>query len=881
MRVSLILFASLLISYTSIAQFPGGGRPSGAGAGQQLTGTLYGKIVDGISQKPIPYASVQLLGSKFDTATKKMMNDVVVGGMLTESNGDFRLEKVPVFGSLKLKVSVVGFKPHEQAVSFDIKKTETGAPDMSSIANALDKDLGNITITIAEKMLENVIITAEKPGLQLGIDRKVFNVDKNIVSAGGTAVDIMRNVPSLNVDIDGNVSLRNNSPQIFVDGRPTTMELDQIPADAIESVEIITNPSAKFDASGGTAGILNIILKKNRKVGYNGSLRANLDSRGRIGLGGDINIRQNKINAFASVNFNQRKSISTGVTERLYTNTNSSYSQIQNDISNFDGDFKFIRTGLDYFMTNRSTLSASFNIASGKFEPFSSNEVFTKVLSPTTYDSLTKRVTNSSREFDNLGGSISFKHNFPKAGRELTADINYRGRTGPNNNLLTTQIFNPDLITIDRTLIQRQIGDGKSNNVTIQTDFINPLSENSKMEMGFRAEFNDNTSTNGYYDVDPSTGQIIPTPTSYNDYKSNDRVLAAYATYSNRIKDFGYQLGLRAESSNYQGDLRTTNEKFNIDYPISLFPSVFLNQKLGGNQEIQLNYSRRINRPNFWQLIPFIDSSDILNPSVGNPGLLPEFTNSLELSYQKTFKNKDNFLASIYYKNTNALISRFQEPRIIPGTSKELLISTYINANSSYVTGLELTMRNNLAKWWELTSNVNLFTSKIDIDDASITSQDQFVSWFAKINNSFKVSKKLSFQLSGSYQSKTVLPPGGSGNSGGGRGGGGFGGFGQTSSAQGYVKPVYYVDAAVRYSFMKEDRASLSLNINDIFRSRVSDVHSEAPGFIQDAIRRRDAQVLRLNFSWRFGKFDASLFKRKSNKQGDPNGGLDMGGMGQ
>lgn len=879
MRVSLILLVSLLTSYISIAQNPGGGRPSGANGGQQMTGTMYGKIVDGISQKPIGYASVQLLGSKFDSVTKKMIPNVVIGGMLTETNGDFRLEKVPAFGTLKLKVTVVGFKPYEQAVSFDIKKTESGAPDMSSIASALDKDLGNITITIQEKMLENVIITAEKPGLQLGIDRKVFNVDKNIVSAGGTAVDIMRNVPSLNVDIDGNVSLRNNSPQIFVDGRPTTMELDQIPAEAIESVEIITNPSAKFDASGGTAGILNIILKKNRKVGYNGSVRASIDSRARIGFGGDINLRQNKINAFASVNYNQRKSQSTGVTERLSTITNPNYSQLQNDISNFDGNFKFIRTGLDYFVTNRTTLSASFNIASGKFEPFSSNEVYTKILSATPYDSLTKRISNASREFNNKGGSISFKHNFPKAGREITADVNYRGRTGPNDNLLTTQFFNPDLTTVKNTLTQRQIGDGKSNNFTIQSDFVNPLSDNSKMEMGIRAEFNDNTSTNGYYNVDPNTGQIIPTPTSYNDYKSNDRVLAAYATFTNKIKDFGYQLGLRAESSNYQGDLRTTSEKFNIDYPISLFPSVFLNQKLTGNQEIQLNYSRRINRPNFWQLIPFIDSSDILNPSVGNPALLPEFTNSLELSYQKNFKNKDNFLASIYYKNTNALITRFQELRTIPGTSKEQLISTYINANSSYVTGLELTMKNNLAKWWELTSNINLFTSKITIDDPNIPKQDQFASWFAKINNNFKVSKKLSFQLSGNYQSKTILPPGGSG--GGRGGGGGYGGFGQTSSAQGYVRPAYYVDAAVRYTFMKEDRASLSLNINDIFRSRVSDVHSEAPGFIQDAERRRDAQILRLNFSWRFGKFDASLFKRKSNKQGDPNGGLDMGGMGQ
>jgi outer membrane receptor protein involved in Fe transport len=873
MRKFSVLFASIVISYVSIAQPTGGGRPGGGG--QQMTGTMYGKIVDGINSKPIGYASVQLLQNKLDSATKKR-KDVVIGGMLTESNGDFRLENVPVFGQLKLKISIVGFKPYEQAVSFDIKRPEGGgAPDMTAIMNALDKDLGNIKIDIEEKMLANVTVTAEKPGLQLGIDRKVFSVDKNIVSAGGTAVDIMRNVPSLNVDIDGNVSLRNNSPQIFVDGRPTTMELDQIPADAIESVEIITNPSAKFDASGGTAGILNIILKKNRKVGYNGSVRTNLDSRGRIGLGGDINVRQNKINAFASVNYNQRKSKSTGTTERYSLIDNPNTILYQDDRSNFDGSFNFIRTGLDYFINNRTTLSGSLNMGNGRFKPETISELITDTLQSPIVSSLIKRYSNTDREFNNLGGSISFKHNFVKAGREITGDVNYRGRTGPNDNLVRTDTYNPDFTTIKNSFLQRQIGDGNSKNFTLQSDYTDQLSDNSKMELGVRAEFNSNTSTNAFYTVDPNTGQLTLQTASQVDYESNDRVLAGYATFTNKIKNFGYQLGLRAESSNYQGKLTKTNENFNIDYAVSLFPSVFLSQKMKNDQELQLNYSRRINRPNFWQLTPFTDSSDFLNLSKGNPGLNPEFTNSLELSYQKIFKNKDNFLTSIYYKNTNNLITRFQEVQTEPISGKDLIINTYINANSSYVTGLEMTMKNSITKWWELTTNFNLFTSKIDIDDPSIPKQDQFASWFTKINNSFKVSKKLSFQLSGSYQSKTILPPGGSGGGGGGRGGGMWG---QSSSAQGYVRPVYYVDAAVRYTFMKENRGTLSLNMNDVFRTRVSDVHSESPFFIQDVFRRRDPQVLRLNFSWRFGKFDASLFKRKNNKQqGDPSGGMDMG----
>lgn len=873
MRKFLFLLVSFTISYNIYTQPPAGGNRQGNG--RQLTGTMYGKLIEAKSSKPIEYASVQLIQNKYDSATKKI-SDVVVSGMLSQSNGDFRLENVPAFGSLKLVVSVIGFKPYEQTVSFDLKKPgESGNDEMGGMMGALEKDLGNIAIDIEDKVLSNVTITAEKPALQLAIDRKIFNVDKNITSVGGTAVDVMRNVPSLNVDIDGNVSLRNNSPQIFVDGRPTTMELDQIPADAIESVEVITNPSAKFDASGGTAGILNIVLKKNRKVGYNGSLRANIDSRARIGLGADLNVRQDKINAFASVNYNQRRSIGTGTTDRLFLGLTPNQFSQQYDRSEFDGSFLFGRAGLDYFMSNRSTLSGNISFGGGNFNPEMQTDVLTTIYAAIPYDSLVRRMTNMKREFNNVGGSVNFKHNFPKAGRELTADVNYRKRTGPNENFLTTTFYEPDLTTIKDIQKSRQFGDGESQRIVLQSDFVNPITDNSKLEMGIRAAFESNTSTNAFYSVDPVTGQETLQPETVVDYTSTERVLAAYSTYSSRINNFGYQLGLRVESSRYVGELPLTSEKFDIDFPISLFPSIFLNQKLKNDQELQLNYSRRINRPNFWQLSPFIDSSDNLNPRTGNPGLKPEFTNSLELSYQKIFKNRDNLLMSVYYKNTTDLITSFQELRTQTGSGKELIMNTFINANSSYVTGFELILKNKLADWWELTSNFNLFTSKIDIDDPSIPKIDQFASWFTKINNNFKVSKKLSIQLSGSYQSKTVLPPGGSGGGGGGRHWGG-----PSTSAQGYVKPVYYVDIAARYTFMKENRASISINMNDIFRTRVSDIHTESAVFIQDAFRRRDPQVVRINFSWRFGKFDTSLFKRKNNRNND-NGGMDDMNIGQ
>ncbi|HEX5654426.1 MAG TPA: TonB-dependent receptor family protein, partial [Chitinophagaceae bacterium] len=858
----------VLLAFMTIAQPPAGAGNRGNG-GQMPTGRFYGKVVDSKTGKPIEYASVQLLQNKMDTVTKKR-KETVVAGMLTKANGDFSLENVGVFGPSKLRITVIGFKEFEQTVSFDIKP----GGDMSSIINALDKDLGNIKVELDEKVLDNVTVSAARPGLQLGIDRKVFNVDKNIVSAGGTAVDVMRNVPSLNVDIDGNVTMRNNAPQLFVDGRPTNLSLEQIPADAIQSVELITNPSAKFDASGGTSGILNIVLKKEKKVGYNGSLRANLDSRARVGVGGDINLRQQKFNFFANGMYNQRKSISTGTTERENYYTTPDVNILQKDRSTQVGSFGFGRAGIDFFATNRTTFSLAANFVRGQFKPFNTSDIYYDSLYPAIISAYDRRASNTKGDFRNLGSTFSFKHNFPKPGRELTADVTFNRSRNSNASFIQTETFDVPQYDLQKVYRQQQQIRGNNQNFVIQTDFVNPLAEKTKMEMGLRAQLRKTDSRNAFYVEE--NGEYIIQPGSVSEYESNDQVYAAYATFSSQIKNFGYQLGLRAESSDYEGKLLTTGELFKIDFPISFFPSIFLSQKLSETQSLQLNYSRRINRPNFWQLTPFTDSSDRLNPSKGNPGLKPEFTNSFELSYEKTFKNKGNFLASLYYKHTTDLIIRYQTSESNNGD--DVILNSYINANSSIVTGVELTSRNNLTKWWEFTPNLNLYTSDVKIKIPGEPDQPRLTSYFVKINNTFKLPKNFTIQLSGDYQSKTVLPPGGSGG-GGGRGGGHFFG-GAASSSQGYVRPNYGVDIALRYEFLKNRTASVSLNMNDVFRTRRSDIHSESTFFMQDAFRRRDPQVLRLNFNWRFGKFDASLFKRK-NMRNQGESGMDGMNMGQ
>jgi len=876
------LFVLIACIKTVNAQFPGaqggGGRPGGGGQ-QMNIGHFYGRIIDKATNKGLDAASVQLIGNKFDTAQKKRV-EAVIGGMLTGRNGDFSLENLPIFGQYKLVITAIGYKKIEQKLSFDIKMGP--GVDRSQMLNAVDKDLGNIKMEQDATMLEGVTVTGAKPMIQMGVDRKIFNVEKSITSAGGSAVDVMRNVPSINVDIDGNVTLRNSAPQIFVDGRPTTLTLDQIPADAIQSIEIITNPSAKYDASGGQSGILNIVLKKNRKAGYNGSIRAGIDSRGKFNGGGDINVRQGKVNFFANGMYNQRKSKSWGETDRIAEIKSKEFITTQYNNSVFNGAFAFGRFGLDYFIDNRNTITISQSIVNGdfKFDNRTHSVIDTSTGFLTSY-----RNTAGTANFRNYGSQLSFKHTFAHAGEEWTADVNYNQSKNTNNSDIPSGSFydlemqNP----IPHTESMQTIDGGGTNKfVVAQTDFVNPITENVKVEAGARAQIRNFTSYQTYYNNDTLNSALS------NNYKYTDHVYAAYVTFSQKLKDsFNYQVGLRAESSGYDGD-QPGKGHFTNDFPISLFPSLFLSKQFNGKQDLQLNYTRRINRPSFFQLMPNTDYSDPLNLQTGNPNLKPEFTHSLELSYQKTYGKKSNtFLATVFGKYTTNLIARYQNWQKLGQSTDSAFVATYVNASSAYASGLELIFRNYITKWWDVMLSGNVYYSKINGSNVIANLENERTSWSAKMNHNFKFNKGWSVQINGDYQGKSALPVSTSNSAtggGGGMGGGGRGGFGggQPSTTQGYINANYGVDMGLRKDFqIKKNTLTVSANWSDIFRTRKYFVHSEAPGFIQDDWRRRDPQMVRVNLSYRFGKFDVSLFKRKNLKgeqEGMQNG---MQGMGQ
>ncbi len=861
-KLLMILICTMTLSKT-FSQMPGGGNRGGMGGQNMNMGHFYGKVIDSTSGKPLEAVSVQLIQNKFDSVTKKR-KDVVVAGMLTTKKGEFSLENLSIMATYKLKITAIGFKAIERKVNFEMNMGGARNGDFSSMLSGVDKDLGNIKLEADAKQLENVTLSASKATLEMKIDRKVFNVEKNLNSVGGTAVDVMKNVPSVNVDIDGNVSLRNAAPQIFVDGRPTTMTLDQIPADAIASVEIITNPSAKYDASGGGAGILNIILKKNRKAGYNGNLRAGIDMRGRPNLGGDINLKQGKVNFFGAGQFGMRKSISTVKTDRtdIEADTTSYLKQRNKPINT--GFFAFGRMGMDYFIDNRNTLSIGGNIVRGQFKTNDVINTYRDTVRPSgTISDRGERSSKNTGNFRNYGATMSFKHNFAKANKEWTADLNYNYSKNDNIGDYNTQYFYPTNTPKTPLVVERSKGGGTTQFFTAQTDYTDPITSKMKIETGLRAAFRYFTSFNDNY-VQGAPGQYILISRLSNNYKFNDALYAGYFTFSHQLKKLSYQLGLRVESSSYTGNLITKNQKFKTDYPLSLFPSAFATYKLDDKQDMQLNYSRKINRPNFFQLIPFIDYSDSLNLSVGNPGLTPEFTNLLELSYSNQYKAGNSLLATVYFRNTDNLITRYQYRTNNPDTTKNgtVIMNTYANANRSYTVGFELTGKNKPAKWWDLTTNINLFNSTIKAGNLSGTVNSSLFSWFVKINNSFKLPKNFSIQLSGDYTAKTLVAPGGGGN----RGMGMMFGGGSQPSSQGYIKPIFGADFSIRKDFLKNNAASLTLQFSDIFRTRLYATHSEASSFIQDNERRRDPQFVRLNFNWRFGKIDVSLFKRKNLK---------------
>ena len=820
-RLFFLLFISLSILTKLFAQPPQGPmRSFPPGFKMPAIGRVYGKIVDSKS-KPIEYATVTLLAQNKDS---------VITGALTKSNGEFLLEKIP-FGRFRVRVQFVSFKTVFKQVAISQNNIET--------------DIGNIVLLMDEKELNAATVTATKPTVIMGVDRRIYNVDQDISAKGGTAIDVMKNIPGLTVDVDGNVSLRNNSPTIFIDGRPSTMTLEQLPSDQIDRVEVITNPSAKYDASA-TGGIVNVVLKKNTKPGYNGIIGLNtgtnkFDGINKNGIMANLNIKQGKTNFFITYNLNYSNATTIGSTMRTNLFGGSPTGQYnQNNTTDASRTFQFGRIGFDYAVTNRNTLTVSENLMSGAFtildnQNFSQTNASNKL----QYDG--NRINNQKNNFNNYTSQILWKHTYPKQGKEWSADVDYNYGSLGSNSLYNTTTFdslrNPYPINPQ---FQNNISKGINHQYTFQFDFTNPISDTEKIEFGVKSNYKISETGLDVEMKNNTTGENIKDTFLSTDYMIYDLTNAAYINYTNMFAGIGYQTGLRFEQTHFTGSLTNKNQSFEYIYPNgtndlakALFPSLYLSKKFNPSNEFQLNFSRKINRPGWMQIMPFIMFSDKNNYQIGNPTLAPEFNNLMESNYNHIF-GIGNWLSSGYL--------RYQENPITPyayrsTTDSNLLVSSFMNGTNAVSYGWENTLKFSIIKRkLDLSFNANIFYTTIKAQSGTNSIENSGTSWFGKAMASYKLPKNYSVQINGSYEAPKII-------------------------AQGKTNEVYSVD----FSINKEIYKILVFNftINDIFDTRRFGSIYNTDYFTQELIRRRDTRFFKIGFTFRFGEIDASIFKRK------------------
>ncbi|MBA3665483.1 MAG: outer membrane beta-barrel protein [Bacteroidetes bacterium] len=835
----LFILIFFLFSIIAQSQNPGGkgGNSDMMKAMKDLKGRVYGKIIDAKTKKPVEFASVVVYWYNKDS---------LISGALAKENGDFNIDDLPPMGGFRLRVTQIGYKPYETKIYIQ-------AP------NKLEQDLGNIPFSVDEKLLNEVEVTAEKNALVMSIDKRTYNVDKDISVKGGTAADVMKNVPGVTVDADGNAQLRNQSPMIYVDGRPTNLTLQQIPADQIDRVEIITNPSVKFDAST-TGGILNIILKKNLKPGYNGMLMTYVGTGDRYGGMANINVKEGKWNLSLMYSYNQAINKTKGYTRRKQLDSLGGASGYFNQDNNtvMTNAFNFGKIGIDYAINNRNTLSLNGMLMGGKFNTLDKQNFH--VLDKNNIERFYgDRVNQQMAGFQNYNTQLLYKKTFPKAGKELTADFNYNYTTSHNGYLFSTENhIPPDTIYLPQTY-QKNDGIGNANQYIFQMDYVNPISETSKFEAGIKAFYKQSTSVNNTFNA-VSGDDYKHDSIMSNHYIIDDQINAAYVNYNDKL--FGgimYQAGLRFEQSYYKGNITDKKTTFSYNYPSSgedlmksLFPGIYFSKKLKNNQELQLNFSRKINRPNFFQLMPVVMFADKQNYRIGNPQLKPEFKNIAELNYNKTF-TKGSYLGSGYFRYEEQPITDVAYPSV---GDPAVLVNTTVNGKNSIRYGIENTFKYTLFKNFDMTLNANAFY--IYIRGTVIQSEPEVkaegYAYNAKAVFSYKLPKSVTLQVNGNYESPRIL-------------------------LLGYSNPIYSMDVSLNK--MIGFKWIFNLTLSDAFNSRRMGAHYQTPYYIQDLSRRRESRYVRFTVTYIFGKMDASIFKkgkqlRGTDQQGNQDG-LDFG----
>jgi outer membrane receptor protein involved in Fe transport len=811
------IFILLAISITAIsfqlkAQSPGSGK-------------LTGRIIDAQTNETIPFASAVIMNreTKANVATGQ-----------TDINGNLQINGIPD-GIFTIKISYVGYQTlYRDSVSVNKSKQLLA--------------LGTVKMKAAKgTVLNEVQVTAKKAPIQLGIDKKVFAVDQSLVSQGGSASDLLTNVPSVQVDVDGNVSLRGSTGvRVLIDGKPSLIGggdvsaiLASIPASSIETVEVITNPSSKYDAEGNS-GIINIVLKRNSRLGFNGNVALTAGNRDNYNGNASLSFQNKNINIYGNYGYRYGKRIGGGFNNITYLNRADSLgSAEQLTTSNQLEKSHNVKAGIDYYLTKKDILSfsAAYNKRDQEKRDLLDVNTYSKIDRAPIL--LSDRINTTDGNGNSYDLNFDYSHKF-KPSQELTFNFGYSH--GNNDNF---QQYNTTVNSLNGLPVTQPEGiltndnDGRNKNYNIQADYNMPLGKLGKLESGYRSQIRYSDNNTIAQTLNAATGGFENDYQLSNLFNSKEQVHALYTNYSNQIKNFGYQIGLRGEvarlntnSGGYDLNGNVSNAAGRIAYD-RLYPSIFLTQKFKGEQQLQLSYTRRVNRPRPWDTNPFIDYSDPLSWRQGNPNLLPEDVHSYELGYSK-FWSKLTLIGSIYSRHTNDLIQRV---RSAPDSAGVIILRP-LNLTQSTNSGVELIAKVDAVKAWSFTANINGYHSNIKaVPDYNIRGVSGY-SWNANLTNNFTLPGNITLQIRGDYNSTEV-------------------------QAQGKRKAMYGVDGGAKYNFPNK-KASLSFNMRDIFNTRRFGAIIQDSNTITDFQRYQKGQMGNLTFSYRFGQ---TTFQKKQKKQ--------------
>ena len=808
MKRFIIFFLLCLCAYTGWAQ-----------------GIVKGKILDRQKSEPLGFVNIKVT---------EQGSDKFAGGGITDAGGNFNVTGLKD-GKYTLTLTFMGYK--DVTRQFEITPTK--------------RDVQFKLLYMAEdaKQLNEVTVTGQRATMKLEVDRKSFDVGQLISNAGQSASDVLDNVPSIEVDNDGNVSLRGNSSvEVWINGKASGLTSDnraqilqQLPAESIDRVEVIDNPSAKFSAEG-SAGIINIVLKKDRKAGYYGSVQAGGDTRGGANTSFNVNYNSRLIDSY--INLGYRHRANTGHMESQQTS--DTYNQTYDSDSKQRGNNFFTRAGVTLHATTKDDFSLSGMLMHGggnshSYTPY----IYTAVANGLNNYQL-DRLNRSRTGMDMRYGEFNYRHSFnDKHFIDFTADLSSWKMNGDNWYQDSTVVVGIDDVTYSYQYRPQYINNHRKE---LKLEYENQVTKNFKIEAGYNGNFSrENTPQESYMDNTSFDGtNASEDKLFFNRFIYKQDLHAFYTTLSYKFGALSLMGGLRGEywrvnTESYtweqEHDASLREQPFKKDY-FQLFPSVFMSWQMTETQQLQLNYTRRLRRPWGGQLNSFRDTRDATTVSFGNPYLTPEFSNSFSLNYLKQW-NDHSLLVSAYYRPTTDVIQRISYKNKEDG----LFYQTSMNVAKSVSTGLEMTVKNKLWRILDLTTSANAYYYRLngfsyDIDGQTVTgNSDHNFTWNARMTASLMLPYDISIQTTGRYTARQVI-------------------------TQGYRKANYSIDFGARKNFFNK-LFTLSVNCRDLLDSRRFETFTSGPNFTRHQINRRGGRRVSMTLTWNFGNMKQ---KKRPNK---------------